>query len=500
MCGILCIFGNTEGLELFPDDINHRGPDEIRVVERPGLKLYFSRLAIRGTEMQPFEGPDDEVFACNGEIYNHLELGGSPVESDCRTLWRQIREHGLLKGIRNCQQGEFAFVHFDGKNIFAGRDNVGVRPLFTCSPRPGTIIFSSELKPIRKYKCGVFPPGHFYNSITDTYTRWRQLCPPKAPLSISYTYKKDMTNTFIKAVQDRVNNSERDTCFLLSGGLDSSLVCAIAYFYTDIETLHMFTIGEKDSPDVLAAQEVSTFFKTMGKKKIKHTIINFDPLKAQEYIPQVIQSLESYDTTTVRASVPMWLLCKYINEHTTYRVLLSGEGSDELLAGYRYFKNAPGPEELYIETARRVHKLHEFDVLRADRCTAAHGLELRAPFLDSRFLDVCFKIDPREKMLSPEKKPLRELFPGILPHEIMWRTKEAFSDAVGYDWVTHLRETFKNYPMCKREHNHPTTGEESYYRETYEGFFGTHNEDLISEIWRPMWTDDDLKDPSARYI
>ncbi len=498
MCGILCIFGNQDGLDIFPEDINHRGPDEVSVIERPNLKIYFSRLAIRGSEMQPFKGPGDELFVCNGEIYNHLELGGSPVESDCRTLWRQIREHGVLKGTRNCQQGEFAFVYYDGKNLFAGRDNVGVRPLFMCIPRPGTVIFSSEIKPVRKYQCGVFPPGHFYNSITDSYTRWRELCSPTP--QISYNFREPLKQGLIRAVQDRVNNSDRSLCFLLSGGLDSSLVCAIAYFHTNIECLHMFTIGQEDSPDVVAARKVSDFFHGLGRKKVKHTVLNFVFEDAQKYIPRVIRSLESYDTTTIRASVPMWLLCKYISKNTDYKVLLSGEGSDELLAGYRYFKNAPGPRELYIETARRVHKLHEFDVLRADRCTSAHGLELRVPFLDNRVLDVCFQIDPQLKMLSPEKTPLREIFTDYLPHDILWRTKEAFSDAVGYDWVTHLKKSYKDYPMITREHNTPTTGEESFYRETYEKYFGKINEYLISEIWRPLWTDDNLKDPSARFI
>ena len=499
MCGILCIFGDSTGLEIYPEELNPRGPDEMRVVERPGVKMYFTRLAIREGEMQPFEGPlKDELFMCNGEIYNHLELGGSPVESDCRTLWRQVRDFGPRKGCRNVQQGEFAFVYYNGSTLFAGRDNVGVRPLFWCSPKPGTIIFSSEIKSIRNYNCCVFPPGHFYNSVTDSFTRWRELTTPQP--EIMYDFKEPLRTSFIQAVVDRVESSDRSVCFLLSGGLDSSLVCAVAYFHTSIECLHMFTIGTPDSPDVKAAQKVSEFFHALGRKKVKHTIIDFNFEQAIQYIPDVIRSLESYDTTTVRASVPMWLLCKYISEKTDYKVLLSGEGSDELLAGYKYFKNAPGAKELYIETARRVHKLHEFDVLRADRCTASHGLELRVPFLDSRVLDICFKIDPALKMIVPEKTCLRDLFEDYLPHDILWRTKEAFSDAVGYDWVTHIKSKYKDHPMIECEHNNPTTGEESFYRETYWSFFGKHNDTHISEIWRPLWTDDNLKDPSARFI
>jgi len=498
MCGILCIFGD-DLLTVNANNLKHRGPDETRVVKRPGITMFFSRLAIRGGEMQPFEGPgENELFMCNGEIYNHIELGGSPVESDCRTLWRQIKTHGVLKGCRNVQESEFAFVYYDGKTLFAGRDNVGVRPLFFTIPKPGSIIISSELKPIKDYDCGVFPPGHFYNSVTGTFARWRELTTP-VPMIVE-DYKQDLKEALIRSVVDRVNNSDRSLCFLLSGGLDSSLVCAIAYFHTNIDTIKMFTIGAPGSPDVRAAYDVYDFLLKKGRKNVSHTVLGFDFEEGVRNIPNVIHSLESYDTTTVRASVPMWLMCKHISEETDYKVLLSGEGSDELLAGYKYFKNAPSPDELYIETARRVHKLHEFDVLRADRCTAAHGLELRVPFLDSRVVDTCFKIDPRLKMSKIEKACLRELFEGYLPKNILWRTKEAFSDAVGYDWVTHVKSKYKDYPMIRTEHNCPTTGEESFYRETYWNQFGQHNEKLISEIWRPKWTDDDLKDPSARFI
>lgn len=498
MCGILCVFRAEHGTWQ-PHELVHRGPDESRTVERPGIKMFFNRLAIRGGEMQPFEGPGtNELFMCNGEIYNHLELGGSPVESDCRTLWRQIKIHGVVMGCRNVQNSEFAFVYYDGKTLFAGRDNVGVRPLFFAIPGPGSIIFSSEIKPIRHYSCGVFPPGHFYNSETGTFARWRELTPPVP--RILHNYQKPLRDGLIQAVVERVQNSDRSVCFLLSGGLDSSLVCAIAYFHTEIKTLHLFTIGTPDSPDVVAARKVAKFFKDLGKKKIEHTVLDFDFAEGVRVIPQVIESLESYDTTTVRASVPMWLLAQHISKKTTFRVLLSGEGSDELLAGYRYFKNAPGPHELYIETARRVHKLHEFDALRADRCTAAHGLELRVPFLDARVLDPCFGISPQLKMTSPEKACLRELFHGYLPTDILWRTKEAFSDAVGYDWVTHVKTAYQDWPRLQTEHNCPTTGEESFYRETFWKLFGQHNDKLISEMWRPLWTDDDLKDPSARFI
>lgn len=498
MCGILCVFGDPTMVDVYPDDINHRGPDESTCVDRPNIRLYFKRLAIRGSESQPFVGPLGELFVCNGEIYNHLDLGGSPVESDCRSLYREIKKHGVLHGCRTVQSGEFAFVYFDGKTLYAGRDNIGVRPLFFAIPYPGTIIFSSELKPIKHYKCGVFPPGHFYNSVTGTFTRWRTLA-PELP-DITPRYQQSLSQGLIQAVIDRVNNSDRSVCFLLSGGLDSSLVCAIAFFHTNIKKMNLFTIGTPDSPDVQAARKVADYFRQCKDKEIEHTIVPFDFEEAASLVPSVIRSLESYDTTTVRASVPMWILSRYISQNTDFKVILSGEGSDELLAGYRYFRNAPGPQELYTETVRRVHKLHEFDVLRSDRCTAAHGLELRVPFLDYRVVDVCFRIDPALKMSTPEKKCLRELFEGYLPYDVLWRTKEAFSDAVGYDWVTYIKNKHRDYPMIQCDHNCPTTGEESYYRDEYRKIFGSHNEDLISEIWRPRWTDDDLKDPSARFI
>lgn len=496
MCGIVCIFGDVDGVQVYPERIKHRGPDDWREVSRPGVKMFFARLAIRSGEMQPFEEPNNELFMCNGEIYNHEKLGGKPEESDCRTLLNQIRKRGIVQGCRSVQQGEFAFVYYNGKSLSAGRDNIGVRPLFFATPKPGTIVFSSELKPIMHYKCGVFPPGHFYNSQTGVFARWRELT-LSVPI-FEHGYQKALQSHLIHAVVDRTDNSERDVCFLLSGGLDSSLVCAIAYFHSKLKCINMFTVGQEDSPDVVAAKQVVEYFKKCNEKEVTHTIIPFDFEEAERLVPLVIRGLESYDTTTIRASVPMWILAQHISTKTKFRVLLSGEGSDELLAGYKYFKNAPSEDALHIEVVRRVHKLHEFDVLRADRCTASHGLELRVPFLDSRVVDTCLSIHPREKMEHIEKSCLRNLFQGYLPYEILWRSKEAFSDAVGYDWVGFLRKKYSVYPMVHSDHNPPMSGEESYYRDLYWSIFGKHNEDLISEIWRPKWTTE--TDPCARLI
>ena len=496
MCGILCIFGDYHDIDVDHESIKHRGPDDFNVITRDGVKMFFYRLAIRGGgDMQPFI-TDNELFMCNGEIYNHLALGGSPNESDCKTLLREIQRDGVMTACKNVNTSEFAFVYHINGTLFAARDNVGVRPLFFTVPKPGTIIFSSELKPIKHFKCGVFPPGHFYNSITGTFARWMKLASPEPVFYEDYQTR--IKNGLIKAVLDRADNSEREVCFLLSGGLDSSLVCAIAFFHSNLKAINMFTVGEENSPDVVAAKKVVKFFEKCRDKKITHTVIPFDFEEGKRLVPDVIKSLESYDTTTIRASVPMWIMSRYISKNTNYRVLLSGEGSDELLAGYKYFKNAPSQSDLHLEVVRRVHKLHEFDVLRADRCTAAHGLELRVPFLDVRVVDACLGTHPKNKMSNIEKGCLRCLFEGYLPGDILWRTKEAFSDAVGYDWVTFIKTQYKDYPMVKDKHNSPTTGEESFYRQTYWDIFGHLNDDLISEIWRPKWTD--VQDPSARFI
>jgi asparagine synthase (glutamine-hydrolysing) len=261
-----------------------------------------------------------------------------------------------------------------------------------------------------------------------------------------------------------------------------------------------FSIGVTGSPDLEAARTVSKYLNT------DHTEVTFTPEEGISHIRDVIKSLESYDTTTVRASTPMWLLCKYIKENTNCRYIFSGEGSDELLGGYLYFHNAPNVDEFACENMRRLRLIHQFDGLRADRCAGAHGLDLIVPFLDKHFIDFCMNINQTEKMGGIEKRILREAFEGYLPDDILWRQKDGMSDAVGTNWVDEIKmytnkvisdDIYKN-TRDYAAHNTPLSKEEVFYRTMFWDIYGKDNDHLISEIWRPKWTK--VTDPSARLL
>ena len=304
----------------------------------------------------------------------------------------------------------------------------------------------------------------------------------------------------------RVETTDRPIGFLLSGGLDSSLVVAIAKKFCP--RLKTFSIGTSlDSPDIKAARVVSKFLDT------DHTEIIFTIEEGLHALEEVIKSLESYDTTTVRASVPMWLLARWISQNTDCKVILSGEGSDELFGGYLYFHGAPNVTDFSTECCRRLRLIHQFDGLRADRCMAAHGLELRVPFLDKQVVEVGMTIDQALKVSEPEKRVIREQFIGLLPDEILWRQKNGMSDAVGYNWVrvprgppefslsvhhqtqvdavkeyTAKMITDEEFVTIKSEalgHNVPQTKEEAFYRQMFWELFRHTSDHLISEIWRP---------------
>jgi asparagine synthase (glutamine-hydrolysing) len=262
-----------------------------------------------------------------------------------------------------------------------------------------------------------------------------------------------------------------------------------------------FSIGLEGSPDLVAARKVAKYLDT------DHTEVKFTIQEGLTHLNDVIHSLESYDTTTVRASTPMWLLCKYIKDHTSCRYIFSGEGSDEILGGYLYFHNAPGVEEFALENMRRLKLIHQFDGLRADRCAGAHGLDLVVPFLDKKFIDFCMHINQNHKMDRIEKKILREAFEGYLPKDILWRRKDGMSDAVGTDWVTEIKKyaednvddsCFRDTKVMSHGHNTPLTKEEALYRTIFWKMYGRDSDHLISEIWRPKWTK--IKDPSARLL
>jgi asparagine synthase (glutamine-hydrolysing) len=461
------------------DKLTHRGPDDFTHVRVDDTHLMFWRLAINGlgpVGTQPIEHNGKHLIA-NAEIYNHLELGGIPGHSDCEIILPLIEEHGLF---RTCEiiSGDFAFVYTDGKHTWAARDRVGVRPLFYCKVPGGSISFASEIKALTHLGglVEIFPPGTLYDPKLNRFITWapNYWDHPRIDDDVDFV-KSHIRHLLTEAVEKRVNNTERPVGFFLSGGLDSSIIAAIGKkFLGKIKT---FSIGLEGAPDLIAARKMADFLES------DHTEVKFTIDEGLQAVRDVIWHLETFDTTTVRASIPMYLLSKYIKENTDIRVILSGEGSDELFGGYLYFHDAPNVEEFLHETTRLVRDVHMFDVLRADRTTAAHGLELRVPFFDRDVIDyVMDGFDPDLKMPRGkwEKYLLRDAFDDMLPMEICWRQKNGMSDAVGYAWVDALKKN----------------GEDKY-RTIFEKYFGK-NFHLCPYMWMPKWSE--ATDPSARFL
>ncbi len=497
MCGILCVIGRGFAKTGF---LKHRGPDASRVVEKGNVTMVFNRLAINDTSedgMQPFYR-GDKMLMCNGEIYNHKKFPVNKVsKSDCEVLLPVIEHYGFLTAMQKIS-GEFALCMTDGEQVLAARDHMGIRPMFF-TKYEGGMALASEAKALLAYDSPihVFPPGHIYDSLNDQFSCWYP-CFWGPPFS-NASKLGDVRTSLIDAVLARMENSDCPVGFLLSGGLDSSLVCAIAAKYTK-KPIRTFSIGTSDSPDVKAARVVANHINS------EHTEVLFDIEEGLKCLGDVIWSLESYDTTTVRASVPMWLLARYISKTTDIKVLLSGEGSDELFGGYLYFHNAPSHNHFVSENMRRLKLIHQFDGLRADRCISAHGLELRVPFLDKTVIEVGMRLEPDLKVPRDgiEKFVLRESFTDMLPNDILWRQKNGMSDAVGYSWVTEVKKyaeatiTDQQFEEIKKQagtHNVPLTKEEALYRSLFWKRFGHDDDHLISEIWRPKWTTE--TDPSA---
>ena len=501
MCGILALFG--EEVEVSSYLLSHRGPDDYRTKTIGKCRMDFYRLAINDLTdagMQPFR-QGDEMLVCNGEIYNYRDFlkGDEVSKSDCEVLIPMLKDYGLMKTIENIN-GDFAFVWTNGKRVVAARDPVGVRPMFYTRYAPDSIAFASEVKALLflNSEIHIFPPGHIYDSYINDFVCYHNGY-WKVNKYLKTNIHRELRETLEHAVHDRIDTTDRDIGFLLSGGLDSSLIASIAS--RKLGKIRTFSIGLEGSPDLEAARKVANYLGT------EHTEVKFTVTEGLAHINDVIHSLESYDTTTVRASTPMWLLCKYIKQHTTCRYIFSGEGSDEILGGYLYFHNAPNVDEFACENMRRLRLIHQFDGLRADRCAGAHGLDLIVPFLDKNFIDFCMTINQNEKIDPIEKRILREAFEGYLPDEILWRQKDGMSDAVGTNWVDEIKKyaeddvddvLFRETRAKARGHNVPLTKEEALYRNIFWKMYGNDNDHLISEIWRPKWTK--ITDPSARLL
>jgi asparagine synthase (glutamine-hydrolysing) len=501
MCGILAFFG--EEVEVSSYLLTHRGPDDYRTKTLGKCRMDFYRLAINDLTdagMQPFR-QGDQMLVCNGEIYNHRDhlTGYEKSKSDCEVLIPLIKYYGIMDAMEQIN-GDFALIYTNGKRIMAARDPVGVRPLFYTRYDKDSIAFASEAKALLSLnsKIEIFPPGHIYDSYINDFVcyhtgYWRVF------KHLDDDPRDKLRMTLEHAVHERINNTERDIGFLLSGGLDSSLIASIAS--RKLGKIKTFSIGLEGSPDLGAARKVAEYLGT------DHTEVKFTVMEGLAHLNDVIHSLESYDTTTVRASTPMWLLCKYIKQNTSCRYIFSGEGSDEILGGYLYFHNAPNVDEFACENMRRLRLIHQFDGLRADRCAGAHGLDLIVPFLDKNFIDLCMSINQNDKRGDIEKKILREAFTGYLPDEILWRQKDGMSDAVGTNWVDEIKKyaeanvddaRFRDTKKMTRDHNTPLTKEEALYRTIFWKMYGKDSDHLISEIWRPRWTK--ITDPSARLL
>ena len=506
MCGIVCALNIKQKSNNLRSDVlemskklRHRGPDWNGIYSDDKVILAHERLAIVDPKSgkQPLYSSDGRyVLAANGEIYNHNELRDEIgnkynflTKSDCEViiaLFDKKRENFIddLNGI-------FGFVIYDKleNEFLIARDHIGIIPLYMGWDNDGTLYIASELKALEG-KCNkieIFPPGHFLSSKDLKLTKW---------------YKRDWmdfknvknNNTSIdilkKSLEDAVHRqlmSDVPYGVLLSGGLDSSITSALAKKFSKnrIETgdeeeawypqLHSFSVGLPGSPDLKAARLVADKIGSI------HHEINFTIQEGLDAIRDVIYHIETYDVTTVRASTPMYLMARVIKS-MGIKMVLSGEGADEIFGGYLYFHKAPNSEEFHKETVRKIDKLYQYDCLRANKSLAAWGIEGRVPFLDKDFIDVAMQLNPNDKMITKdrmEKWVLRQAFESYLPKEVAWRQKEQFSDGVGYSWIDSLKDLVEkevsdhDFANAKNKFpfQTPQNKEEYYYRSIFQEHF-----------------------------
>lgn len=506
MCGIVCAFDlkqksevlRTQVLEM-SKKIRHRGPDWSGVFSNDKTIMAHERLAIvdPASGKQPLYTKDKTfVLAANGEIYNHRELRKQfenkyefLTKSDCEVILALYQEKGPhfvdeLNGIFG-----FAIYDVEKDEYFIARDHMGIIPLYIGWDMYGTFYVASELKALEGVctKIELFPPGHYMTSKDGQLVQW---------------YKRDWTD--YEVVKDNETNIQKirealeaavhrqlmsDVPYgvLLSGGLDSSITSAIAKKFARkrIESddaseawypqLHSFAVGLEGSPDLAAARKVANYLGTI------HHEIQFTIQEGLDAIRDVIYNIETYDVTTIRASTPMYLMARVIKS-MGIKMVLSGEGSDELFGGYLYFHKAPNAREFHEETVRKLSKLHMYDCLRANKSLAAWGIEGRVPFLDKEFMDVAMTINPQDKMINGERMEkwvLRKAFEDMLPESIAWRQKEQFSDGVGYSWIDSLKEIVStavtNEQLANAKYKFPIqtplSKEEYYYRSIFSEHF-----------------------------
>lgn len=518
MCTIMATAGGATGIGEFADSFaltKYRGPDDTRIIRAGSGIMGFHRLAIMGLTpdgMQPFEREGCSVV-CNGELYGfeimkkELEEKGYTFKSgsDCELLLPLWFEYGTE--MFNMLDAEFACVIYDGsRNEFiAARDPIGIRPLYYGYDIEGCIAFASEPKSLLGICDSVmpFPPGHYWQN--GEFIRYRDITEvTKVADGDTGEICDNIRMLLIEGVRKRMV-ADAKVGFLLSGGLDSSLVCSIAARESKAP-IRTFAIGmDTDAIDLKYAKTVAEY---IGSDHTEVIISKDDVLNA---LDEVIYLLGTYDITTIRASIGMYLVCKAIHEQTDIRVILTGEISDELF-GYKYTDFAPSAEAFQEEACKRVRELHMYDVLRADRCISGNSLEGRVPFGDLAFVQYVMSIDPEMKMnkYGKGKYLLRKAFEGeYLPDAILWREKAAFSDAVGHSLVDDLKEYAEAFytdeefaeKCAKYTHARPFTKESLLYREIFEKYYPGQAE-MIADFWMPnrSWEGCDVDDPSARVL
>ena len=506
MCGIVCAFDlkqNSDDLRPqileMSKRIRHRGPDWSGIFSNDKALMGHERLAIVDPTSgnQPLFSEDGRyVLAANGEIYNHKELRQQfegkytfKTASDCEVILALYQEKG--PAFIDEMNGIFGFAIYDTQEdtYFVARDHMGIIPLYMGWDQHGTFYVASELKALEGVctKIELFPPGHYLSSSDEApvqwYTRdWMEFDQVKD----NSTSIDDIHDALAAAVRRQLM-SDVPYGVLLSGGLDSSVTSALAKLYASkrVESddkqaawwpqLHSFSVGLEGSPDLAAAQKVADYIETV------HHEIKFTIQEGLDAIRDVVYNLETYDITTIRASTPMYLMARAIKS-LGIKMVLSGEGADELFGGYLYFHKAPTAKDFHEETVRKLDKLHQYDCLRANKSLAAWGIEGRVPFLDKEFMDVAMRINPKDKMINQERMEkwvVRKAFEKYLPESVAWRQKEQFSDGVGYNWIDTLKEVVEaavsDEQMANAQYRFPKqtpqNKEEFYYRSIFEEHF-----------------------------
>ena len=538
MCGIICLVQydgkiDRERAAQCLDQLTPRGPDKkesVYIDASKDVEIYmgFARLAIMDTSdagQQPFHENGNHII-CNGEIYNYKEIAAEfsiPLKTtcDCEILLPLYEKTCFITMVQNVLDAEFAMVLFDSKinTIYAARDRYGVRPLYYgYNTKTKMIGFASELRALHNVMEFVeqVKPRMFLTlktvDVDDVsqaitfvpYYDYKSLIGGSIRDEIDVIHE-NIRNKLISAVQKRLY-ADREIGFLLSGGLDSSLIVAIATKLLGPENIVCFSIGVPGSPDVEAAKKVVEY---LGIKQ--HHIIPFSIEEGLESLPDVIKNIATYDVTTVRASTPQFAMARKIKMTTNIRVLLSGEGSDEIHGSYRYFRDAPNKEVFHKERIRLTRELRMFDNQRTDRIMAAWGLEVRCPFLDFEYVDYVMRLDPALFMYKPdymEKKIVRDSFKGYLPDEILYRSKEAFSDAVSsseVNWAKSIQElaekniTDQELADNKFVINRPRTKDALYFRKMFNEFY-PGRDNVIKHYWLPRFQKIEVLDPSARVL